>query len=365
MDKKQVIEGLKRYKIHFIIWTLYMFQETVVIVVLTGQFVNPLIYIVHYVVSIALFYLFGDYGLPWALRFKLKSIWRIPIVIVIQIGLYLIFHYFATAFLQLFEIGVTKEKVVLDSVFILRNLYRCILFMGFSTGYYYLKTYLKERKKTEELEKERLEKIIQQQKIEQELVTAQNAFLKAQINPHFLFNTLDFIYHKVNAHSEVAGEAIVKLAQMMRFAIDSDEMGDTIYLADEIEQVESLLYLYQIRKTNDLNIHFSYTEVVKQLRLIPLVILTLVENIFKHGDISKDDDVAFVNLKIEKDYLIIQTTNLINSNKIENSNHSGLSNIQKRLNYAYGNEASFQYQTVNQHFKVNIQIPVKLLKGPI
>ncbi|WP_165501733.1 sensor histidine kinase [Pedobacter frigiditerrae] len=234
--------------------------------------------------------------------------------------------------------------------------------MGFSTGYYYLKTYLKERKRAENLEKERLEKIIQQQKIEQELVIAQNAFLKAQINPHFLFNTLDFIYHNVNKYSETAGDAVIKLAQMMRFAIDSNEMEQTIYLAYEIEQVENLLYLYQIRKNNDLNIHFAYTDEVKQFRLIPLVVLTLVENIFKHGDISNAEDIAFVNLEVKNDLLIIQAVNLINVNKIKGSNNSGLNNIQKRLNYAYGDKIIFQYQVISNHFKVDIKIPISFLK---
>ena len=210
-----------------------------------------------------------------------------------------------------------------------------------------------------------MQTIIDRQKVAQELVIAQNAFLKAQINPHFLFNSLDFIYHNVNKHSEVAGEAIVKLAQMMRFAIDSNEMGDTIYLGEEIEQVENLLYLYQIRKTSDLNVHFSYTDEVRQLRLIPLVILTLVENIFKHGDISKDDDIAVINLAIVNEQLIIQTMNLINISTVQNSNHSGLNNIKKRLNYAYGDSVVCQNQTIGNHFKVNIVISIPLLKLPV
>ncbi|RZK60251.1 MAG: hypothetical protein EOO91_02135 [Pedobacter sp.] len=353
---------IKKYKIHLAVWTIYMLYETAVVLILLDQYVNPVIYIVHYLISIILFYFFAHFCLKWALKNSIKAIWRLPLAIALHIGLYIILHFYAARLLQFLEVGAKVERLELDLTFLLRSIYRCILFMGFSAGYYFLTNYLIERKKTESLEKQKLEKIIHQQQIEQELVIAQNAFLKAQINPHFLFNTLDFIYHSVNKHSDTAGDAVIRLAQMMRFAIDSGEMEQTIYLAAEIEQVENLLYLYQIRKTTDLNIHFAFTEEVKQLRLIPLVVLTLVENIFKHGDITSAEDIAFVNLETKNDLLVIQTVNLISHNNIKDSNNSGLNNIEKRLRYAYGNEIIFQHQVIDNHFKVDVKIPISLLK---
>jgi len=361
---KCILVWYTKFKPHFLVWGLYMLIEALSIGIILNVFRSPIIYLSHYLVVIFFFYIHADFSLPWATKHKKLVIWFSVLVIVLELFIYIVIQYLVTMLLEAY--GFTVDVVLkFDITFITRNFYRGILFLCFSTGYYYLKTYLKERKKTEVLEKERLEKIIQQQKIEQELVIAQNAILKAQINPHFLFNTLDFIYHKVNNHSEIAGEAVIKLAQMMRFAIDADEMEQTIYLADEIEQVENLLYLYQIRKNSDLNIHFAYTDEVKQLRLIPLVVLTLVENIFKHGDISNAEDIAFVNLEVKNDLLIIQTVNLINVNKIKDSNNSGLNNIQKRLSYAYGDEIIFQHQIINNHFKVDIEIPINLLKLPI
>jgi two-component system LytT family sensor kinase len=356
----EIIINFRKHRLHYLIWALYIFYEAITLGILFNDWGSPIIYLSHYLIIIIYFYVNSNFSLPVALKDKRKSILLLPLIVILELSIYIIAQYLVSEFLIVVKIA--KDPVHLDYFFLIRNLYRGLLFMGFSTGYYYLKTYLKERKKTEDLEKERLEKIIQTQKIEQELVIAQNAFLKAQINPHFLFNTLDFIYHNVNKHSETAGQAVIRLAQMMRFAIDSDEMEQTIYLADEIEQVENLLYLYQIRKNSDLNVHFAYTDEVKQLRLIPLVLLTLVENIFKHGDISNADDIAFINIEVKNDVLIIQTINLINLNKIKDSNNSGLNNIQKRLNYAYGDEIIFQHQVSNNHFKVDVKLPIKLLK---
>ncbi len=362
MDIYQKKIWFKANKIHFLVWALYMFQESVLTSILSGNYSHPLIYLVHYAVIIVLFYFFGDYSLPWAVKSKTYKFWKILFIVFFQIIIYAYAHYWASLGLIFFKIDANQLHISFDATFVMRNFYRCVVFMMFATGYYFLKTYIAERKKTEALEKQRLEDIIKQQQIAQELIIAQNAFLKAQINPHFLFNTLDFIYHKVNQHSATAGEAVIKLAQMMRFAIDSDQMQETIILSDEIEQVENLVYLYQIRKSSALNIDFIYTEEVKQIQLIPLILLTLMENIFKHADLSDHVDRATLQVTIVEKLLHISCFNLINSKKVVHSNKSGLDNIKKRLYYAYGEEAVFEQTSTPTHFKVEISIPLKPLK---
>lgn len=347
------------YKLHVLIWVLYMAYEVMSLGILFTSLASPIVFISHYAIVILFFYINSDIGLPFTLGNK-KNPLLIVSVILLEVSLYVLCQYIVS--LTLVFAAISETQVSLNSNFIIRNLYRGLLFLGFSTGYYFLKTYLAERRKTEELEQERLKNIIEQQKIEQELVVAQNAFLKAQINPHFLFNTLDFVYHKVNAHSQVAGEVIEKLAEMMRFAIDSEHMGSTIHLLKEIEQVENLLYLYQVRKSVDLNIHFEYDREVKELYLVPLVVMTLVENIFKHGDLSNADEIASISLKVEDDVFQIKTFNLINVFKADISHHSGLNNIKKRLIYAYGEKVSFDYSTIGNHFQVLIELHLQLLK---
>ena len=234
------------YKIHLLIWLLYMIYEVLSLGILFHNFRSPLIYLSHYLVVVFLFYFHANIALPNATRNKKVAPYLIVVVVLMELVVYVFAQYTVRLFLDAIKISATPIKA-LDTPFVLRNVYRGVLFMGFSTGFYFLRNYVAERKKTAALEKDRLEKIIQQQKTAQELVLAENAFLKAQIKPHFLFNTLDFIYHKVNAHSAVAGEAIVKLAEMMRFAIHTEETGHHLQLANEIEQVENLIYLYQMK----------------------------------------------------------------------------------------------------------------------
>ena len=350
------------YSIHILVWVLYMLYETLLTGVLFDNFGNPIIYLSHYAIVIIFFYIHANKSLPFALNNKMTAVLLVPIIIIMELFFYCLAQFVVTFLLAKIELTTSVGKSF-DKPFILRNIYRGTLFFGFSTGYYFLRNYLTQRKKTEELEKERLQSIIEQQKITQELMLAENAFLKAQINPHFLFNTLDFIYHKVNRHSEVAGEAIVKLAEMMRFAIDTDEKDGSAMLAKEIEQVENLIYLYQIRKSQPLNVYFAYSPAVKQLRLIPLILLTLMENIFKHGDLSNADDIAVLNLDILNEQLLIETTNLIAIKQATHSNNSGLANIEKRLNYAYGDAVTFNYHIGHRHFSLKITIPLKLVDG--
>jgi len=348
------------YSVHVLMWILYMLYETILIGVLFNSFGNPVVYLSHYAIVILLFYLHANKVLPLALQKNKRLILIVPVVIVMELFFYSYAQFLVT--ISLDEISLTKSGIKeFDKTFLLRNVYRGVLFLGYSTGYYYLKTYLTERKKTEILEKERLENIIQQQQMEQELVLAQNAFLKAQINPHFLFNTLDFIHYKVSAHSAIAGEAIIRLAEMMRFAIDADDTGKHISLNNEIEQAENLIYLYQIRKSVPLQIDFSYTNEVKSLCFIPLVVLTLMENIFKHAEIYNEEDPAYLQLKVSDGFLNLDTANRLASQQAIHGNQSGLSNIQKRLYYAYGDAAILRYNINQTHFNLSIKVPVSLL----
>jgi two-component system LytT family sensor kinase len=176
-----------------------------------------------------------------------------------------------------------------------------------------------------------------------------------------LFNSLDFIYHNIDSVSPVAADAVIILSEMMRYAIDSDKMGDYIYLGDEIDQVNNLLYLNQMRKNHDLGFKIHFDEEVRSIHLIPLVLLTLVENIFKHGNLSQPEYEAIVKIYLSDDHFIIETDNLVNHSSKPGS-QTGLTNISERLKYAYGDEVKFAHRTDERnHFVVFLAIPVELL----
>lgn len=354
-----------KYKLHLLIWTLFIFYETVVIGLVFSIFGHPLTYLTHYIAIFFLFYLHAELFLPWSLKERRAAFWKLPLILILEITGYILVSFLIDKLLIGGGVMPSSKNFELSYLYSLRILYRGVYFLGFSTGYYFLVTYNKEKKKTNELEKQHLRDIIHRQKAEQELTKAQNAFLKAQINPHLLFNTLDFIYHNIDASSSVAADAIIVLSDMMRYAVDSDRMGDFIRLGDEIEQAENLIHLSQMRKNNALGFALKYEQEVLQITLIPLVLLTLVENVLKHGNLNEPGHEAVIHLYIKNNIFHIVTNNLINYQVLKPGHHSGLTNIEKRLKYAYGEEVQFVYHTDNaRHFISYISIPVERLTAP-
>ena len=354
-----------KYKLHLLVWALFVFYEAVVIGLVSGTFGHPLTYMAHYAAAVVLFYVHANLFLPWALLNKRSAIWRLPFILV-EIGGFVVVSFFLDKILIMGQIIPYDKPFNLSWLYTLKMVYRGSYFLGFATGYYYLITYIKEKRKTSELEKQHLKDIINSQKAEQELTKAQNAFLKAQINPHFLFNTLDFIYHNINTSSPVAADAVIVLTEMMRYAVDADKMGDFICLGDEIEQAENLLYLSQMRKNHALGFRINYTEEVREIYLIPLVLLTLVENVLKHGNLNEPEHEALIDLYVENESFHVVTDNRVNHEplKLKTGYHTGLNNIEKRLRYAYGDAIEFEYHTDKaNHFKLHLCIPIEQLKA--
>ena len=362
---KRIFFGwFRKYKLHLLVWVSFILYESGVIGLITGVFGNLSAYLSHYTLILFLFYIHANYSLPWAFRNSRAVVWKLPLVIGVEIIAFILFSYcidellITTHLLKLKHYKLTYQNS-------LQSLYRGIYFMGFSTGYYFILRYTNERRRTNELERQRLQDIIYRQKSEQDLTRAQNAYLKAQINPHFLFNTLDFVYHNIVALSPNAADTIITLSEMMRYAIDADKMGDFIPLGDEIDQAENLVYLNQIRKNHELGFQWKYEENVRQIYLIPLVLLTLVENIFKHGNLTEAGHDAVVRIYVNNETFYIETDNLINGGAYGSGSHKGLSNTEQRLKYTYGDNITFiYYSDESNHFKVQLSFPLKQLKYP-
>jgi two-component system LytT family sensor kinase len=363
--KKIIFKFIDYNKIHLLVWAVFIIYETAVIGLIFKNFGNPLTYAIHYAVIIFFFYFHSNLVLPWALQNKEYSWWRVPIGTIICLSGYILFQFLADVFLISLHILQNVKGESLDYQFILKNLYRGIYFIGFSTGYFFLKKHIKSNKERERLEQQHLNNIIKQQRTEQELSKAQNAFLRAQINPHFLFNTLDFIYHNISTEASKASEAIIILSKMMRYAVDSDKAEAFILFDEEIEQVENLLYLYQLRKNHELAIELNYTPEVRNIRIIPFVLLTLVENMIKHGELGLANHTALINIYIDEKNFCIETDNLVNQIQNYTGSHTGLKNIETRLKYAYGDQLTFlNYTDDRNHFIIKLNIPIEKIMKP-
>lgn len=354
---RKYLTFIVNYRIHFITWLLFIFYEVVITGLLRGQFATVGNYFVFYSFNIILFYFHAHVIMP-AAKIKTKHvIWRLPLLVAAEVVIYVPLILYTVRFLVKYADLDLYSPVAFDQRIVLSTVWRAIYFIFFSLGYYFLINYIKERKIAQEAEKERLLMIIENQNVQAELIKSQHAHLKAQINPHFLFNTLSFIYSNTRKTAPEAAETIMTLSDMMRYAIQDDSERTFTDLMLEIEQVENLIKLHQIKSDNKFNIIFEYDEHLAEVQIIPLVLITLVENMFKHGDLLQEDHPALISVDLAQNILIIETQNLINPQAKPTSHHIGLENIKKRLNMVYAEKAGLQISRIpNNYFNVILSI---------
>ena len=349
---------------HIAIWLGFILYETLVVGLVFGVFGDPLTYAAHYALIIIFFYTLALRSFPWAMSNTENAWWKFPLILTFSVSIFIVLSFITDKSLQSLKL-IQAENLNFGRDYILRTLYRCVYFVGFSATYYFLRTFISERKKNQDLERQRLEAQIREEiygreleKAKNDTLKAQNDFLKAQINPHFLFNTLDYIYHTIRSDAEHAAEAVITLSEMMRYAIDASDEKDCIILGDEISQVRKFISLYQLRKNNELKIITDFDEKISDLNFLPLVLLTLVENIFKHGSLSVHSGETLISAKLTDGRLIIYTKNPLKINARTSGSQNGLKNIEQRLKFKYGSEVGFTTSASEHSFIVEIKVPL-------
>lgn len=174
--------------------------------------------------------------------------------------------------------------------------------------------------------------------LENEKLNAELNYLKSQINPHFLFNTLHNLNSLVYAGAKNANDVIVKLSNIMRYMI-YESGKEQVPLTSEIDYMNDYIHLESIRLNNSFKLDLKITGSVGQVMIAPLMLITFLENAFKHG-VSDQEPDCWINLSITVDTQGLLHYHVSNK-KIKNSKHAklksgfGLDNVKKRLGLSY------------------------------
>jgi len=351
---------LAEYKIHIIAWSCYIFWETILVGLFFGVFGKFGNYAVHYVINIILFYTHARLLMISTQSFR-SAYWKVPLFIFLEIAIYMSFVYMVDDFLAHY----TNFLTGVQPPFLKRMInlaWRSSFFMLFSTGYFFLKRFLNERAEKERIEKQRFQMLIDKERTDKELLMSKNAFLKAQINPHLLFNTFEFIHQKIRQHSPEDAQVMVYLSDMMRFAATTEHNEGYIKLSEEINQCQNLIKLHQLTQGR-VFIEMAFSHDVLDIKLIPLVLLTILENMFKHGNLFDSDNKATIDIYMDGEQLKIESRNLPALVKSKVGFGSGLANISTRLDYTYGNRAEMKASVDEEGFyTLNIAIEDKALE---
>jgi sensor histidine kinase YesM len=181
--------------------------------------------------------------------------------------------------------------------------------------------------------------------------------LRAQINPHFLFNSLNNIYSYSLQKKEETPELILRLSGILRYLSDSKANARNVKAEDELAVVTSLFDLYLVNKRWQERTKLQVEGNREGFLIEPHSILTLVENAFKYCNL--DESHAFLSVKVHflpnKVNCVVKNT--IRADKPMHTSGTGLSNLERRLRISYGNTAFFKYQKDNNIFIAELTLP--------
>ncbi len=167
----------------------------------------------------------------------------------------------------------------------------------------------------------------------QEKFSAETAFLKSQVNPHFLFNTLNNIYSLVYQKSEQALPAILKLSELMRYNM-KDSQTDQIELEKEINYIKSYIHLQTLRIKNA-EVNLTVSADINSIKIAPLLLIPFVENSFKHGVVDDPEKPFQIQLSTENKLIKFTISNFIRQGNKDESSGVGLKNVERRLQLIY------------------------------
>ena len=357
---------VQNHALVWIIYTLYFYS-------LISYFYNvPFSFsfiaqtILHRLGDIFLFYVSAFLILPQ--YFKREKIFMLTVGFFLNILLYIYFNYLLEFHIFKFLlIAIPNDKPVLIQV-IAQSINQGSSFIIFALGYYFSQRIIQQRteiarrdvaiaqrdteianqkalvaeqkvvliKKEKELAEEReINAILAKEKAQAEM-----AFLRAQINPHFLFNTLNLIYSKIlTSTKEIAGEAIVDFSEMMQYATSTKLQDDTVDLGGELKFINRYLKLFKARNQHNAQIDYEEEGYFGSHRIVPMVLITMIENALKHGLVDDPANPVIIRASLVDDFFIFMVRNLKNPypDNLSGKGNTGVGipNIIKRLNSVY------------------------------
>lgn len=170
--------------------------------------------------------------------------------------------------------------------------------------------------------------------LENEKLVSELAFLKSQINPHFLFNSLNNIYSLAYQKSEKTPEAVLKLSEIMRYMLyESNE--NKVPLLEEIRYLKNYIELQKLRFKDKAYINFEVDEDMQDQKITPLILISFVENAFKHGVATDKENPITIVLNVSSNKLFFQVINKRNNQNKDETGGIGLQNVKRRLDLLY------------------------------
>ncbi len=192
---------------------------------------------------------------------------------------------------------------------------------------------------------------VQNQKLEAEV-----SYLKAQINPHFLFNTLNNIYALALKKSDTTADAVLKLSGMMRYMV-TEINSDKVLLQKEIDYIEDYISLQKLRLNTCNDFVFKVLGNTQQQQIAPMILINFIENAFKYGVSSHQKSHIHIHMNVTESHLEFTAENsIVKKTSTATSTGNGIKNSKKRLEMIYPNAHQLSIDQTDTLFKVTLKI---------
>lgn len=311
-------------------------------------------YSFHYIINILLFYC-NFYGFKKIFSLRNYKVILLTIFIISEIFIYLLSQVLITEASHLFDISV-KNVSFTSTLFIVNHVYRAVYFIGFSIAYWFAVAVTEQKKVIVQLENDTLRREKDQVELENRLMLAKNAYLQSQLNPHLLFNTLNFIYNSVRKISSPAANAILLLSEMMRYSLIEVNVDGKVELESEINHIKNLIELNQLRFSDRLNLKINFEGSFKGEYILPLALIPLVENIFKHGELSNALHPAYIDISCHDHVLQMRSSNLKTRIKAREGWGIGVENSKMRLSSFYKEKFAITIEDNEYDYSLSLTI---------
>lgn len=201
----------------------------------------------------------------------------------------------------------------------------------------------------------------EREQVEKDKLNTELSYLKAQINPHFFFNTLNNIYALTQTDAQMAGKAVHQLSRMMRYLLYDTQQSQTM-MTQEIDFIRDYISLMQLRLTDAVKVDLQISPGMRDIQMAPMILLPFVENAFKHGVSTTEESYIRISVGRYEDKLDLKVSNSIvhqHGTTLDANPGIGLINTRRRLELLYPGKYKLETGSNNGIYTVHLTIDLK------
>lgn len=346
--------NLKPFAFHLFTWMFLIFYELTAVYFLSASLKGISITLTYYLLYIGCFYLHSLVILPAAYRTKLKAAMLI-VLILAEMALCLALKFALDKLLTGYRF---PSGVLPIARYLFLGGWRITWFLILSTVYWLIRRTFRYRDAAALAERQHFASLQERSRLELDMSELRFAFLQQQINPHFLFNALNFIYSSVLRVSPDAAMSVYYLSELTRYGIRTEHTATTVPLAAEEEQLKHIIALNRARFGSELQLSYELRGSLEHLFIVPFVLLTLAENLFKHGNLLEVNHPGRIRLTTDDVSFIKFATWNLKKYPQKRSSHAGigLANARRRLEHVYGGGYVLDVTDLPDSFAIELTI---------